>query len=173
MDVFEAIRTRRSVRRFRGDPVPDEALRLILEAATWAPSAGNLQPWELIVVRDEEVKLKLARAALHQMWIAEAPIVIVACANERRSQLGYGERGRRLYCICDVSAAIQNMLLAAHALGLGSCWVGAFHDDEVSEILGLPPGVRPIAILPIGYPAESPSPPPRRSLREVVHVDRY
>jgi len=173
MDVIEAIKTRRSVRRFKRQPVPDDLINMIIESGIWAPSAGNLQPWEFVIVKDEDLKLRLAKAALHQMWIAEAPVVIVACANERRSQLGYGERGRRLYCICDVSAAVQNMLLTAHALGLASCWVGAFHDDEVAELLELPPGVRPIAILPIGYPAESPPPPPRRGAKEVIHLNRY
>ncbi len=173
MELSEAIRTRRSVRSFLSSPISDSEVEYLIELATWAPSAGNLQPWEFVVVRDERVKERLAEEALHQWWIAEAPVVVVACADERRSARVYGARGRLLYCICDVSAAVENLLLAAHARGLGSCWVGAFHDDGVSRLLSLPSGVRPIAILPLGRPAERPSPPPRRSLEEVVHFDRY
>ncbi|MEM4700374.1 MAG: nitroreductase family protein [Candidatus Nezhaarchaeales archaeon] len=173
MDVVEAIKTRRSVRSYLASTISDHELEGLLELATWAPSAGNLQPWEFVVVRDEGVKEKLAAEALHQWWIAEAPVVVVACANERRSSSVYGARGRSLYCICDVSAAVENLLLAAHARGLGSCWVGAFNDEGVARLLGLPSGVRPIAILPIGKPAERPSPPPRRPLREVLHFDRF
>ncbi|MEM1537452.1 MAG: nitroreductase family protein [Candidatus Nezhaarchaeales archaeon] len=172
MDLFEAIKTRRSVRSFTSKDVTDDQVVKIIEAATWAPSAGNLQPWEFIVVRNEETKRKLARAALNQDWLVEAPVVIVACANEKRSSW-YGERGRTLYCICDTSAAIQNLLLAVHALGLGACWIGAFHEDEVSSILRIPRGVRPIAIIPIGYPAEHPRPPERRPVKDVIHSERY
>ncbi|RLF23588.1 MAG: nitroreductase family protein, partial [Thermoprotei archaeon] len=112
-------------------------------------------------------------AALGQMWIAEAPVVVVVCANIPRTAWRYGERGRSLYCLQDTAAAIQNMLLAAHALGYGTCWVGAFDEEEVSRILGLPDHVRPVAIVPIGKPAESPIPPPRRPLDEVVHWEKY
>ncbi|RLF12329.1 MAG: nitroreductase family protein [Thermoprotei archaeon] len=173
MHVLDAIKTRRSVRAFRPEPIPDDLLTKVLEAGTWAPSAGNLQPWEFIVVKSQEMKVKIARAALHQMWITEAPVVVVACANEKRSEMGYGERGRAFYCICDVSAAVQNMLLAIHALGLASCWIGAFDDYELSEVLKLPPGVRPIAILPIGYGREAPRSPPRRPLSSVIHLEHY
>jgi len=173
MELIEAIRTRRSVRSYLSSAVSDSELEELLELATWAPSAGNLQPWEFVVVREERVKERLAEEALHQWWIAEAPVVVVACANERRSSSIYGARGRTLYCLCDGSAAVEILLLAVHSRGLGSCWVGAFHDEGVSRLLGLPGGVRPVAILPIGRPAEKPSPPPRRPLREVVHFERF
>jgi len=97
----------------------------------------------------------------------------VVCANQERSSSGYGARGRDLYSNCDSSAATQNILLAVHALGLGACWIGAFHDVEVSRILNLPPTVRPIAIIPVGYPDEKPSAPPRMPLSRVVHKERY
>lgn len=173
MELEEAIRTRRSIRSYARLPVSDHELFELLELATWAPSAGNLQPWEFVVVKDDEIKRRLAAEALHQWWIAEAPMVVVACANEKRSSSVYGARGRSLYCICDVSAAVENLLLALHARGLGSCWVGAFHDEGVAHVLNLPTWVRPIAILPIGKPAERPRPPPRRPLREVVHLDQF
>lgn len=173
MDLFEAIEGRRSIRAYLPDPVKEEDLRRILEAAIKAPSAGNLQPWEFIVVKDPEIKRKLTEAALGQEFIEEAPIVIVVCANTMRSSSVYGSRGASLYCIQDTAAAIQNMLLAAYALGYGTCWVGAFYEDEVSRILGLPSYIRPVAIVPLGKPAEHPSPRPRRPLKEVVHLNKY
>lgn len=173
MELEEAIRTRRSIRSYISSPINDHELFELLELATLAPSAGNLQPWEFVVVKDDEIKRELAAEALHQWWITEAPVVVVACANERRSSSVYGTRGKSLYCICDVSAAVENLLLALHARGLGSCWVGAFRDEGVARTLSLPDWVRPIAILPIGKPAERPRPPPRRPLREVVHFDQF
>ena len=173
MDVFECIFGRRSVRSFKEDPIPNEDLKKILEAAIWAPSAGNLQSWEFIVVKDEKRKKALARAALNQMFIAEAPVVIVACANMMRSASVYGERGRRLYCLLDTAAAVQNLMLAAHALGYGTCWIGAFRDEEVMRVLNIPPELRPIAIIPVGVPDEKPRAPPRMPLRDVVHEEEY
>ncbi len=173
MDVLEAIRGRRSIRRFKSDPIPEDDLMRILEAATWAPSAGNCQPWEFVIVTDEELKREIARAALAQMWISSAPVVIVVCANIPRTSWRYGERGRTLYCIQDTAAAIQNMLLAAYSLGYGTCWVGAFDEAGVKEVLRIPDNVRPVAIIPIGKPAEAPVAPPRIPLKELVHWNKY
>lgn len=173
MDLFEAIKGRRSVRSYKSDRVPDEVLNRVLEAARWAPSAGNRQPWEFIVVRDPTVKRYLRDSALGQSFIEEAPVVVVVCANELRSAGIYGDRGRRLYCLLDAAAAVQNMLLAAHALGLGTCWVGAFEDEMVVKVLNLPFGVRPVAIVPLGYPDEAPQPPPRMNLNDLIHLNLY
>jgi len=173
MDVFEAIRGRRSIRAYTDEDVPDDVVLRLIDAARWAPSAGNIQPWEFVVVRNPETKRLLSAAALHQTFIAEAPVVIVVCAHEARSSWGYGERGRTLYCIQDTAAATQNLLLAAHALGLGACWVGAFREDEVRRILRIPAEVRPVAIVPVGHPAEWPRPRPRRPIQEVVHYERF
>ena len=173
MDVFEAIVSRRSIRAFKLDNIPEKILNKILEAAWWAPSAGNLQAREFILVTDPELKRKLCNAALGQSFIEEAPIDIVVCANERRSAQRYGQRGKELYCIQDATASVQNILLAAHALGLGTCWVGAFSEENVSETLNLPNGVKPIAIIPLGYPAEHPSVTPRMRLKDLVHKNRY
>ena len=173
MDVFEAIFGRRSVRAFKPDPVSEELLNKILEAARWAPSAGNLQAREFILVTDPELKRKLCEAALDQTFIEETPIDIVVCANEVRSAQRYGERGERLYSVQDASASVQNILLAAHALGLGACWIGAFYEKNVSNVLNLPKGVRPIAIIPLGYPAQQPLARPRMSLKDLVHTNRY
>lgn len=173
MDILELIKSRRSIRRFKSEPIPKEDLMKILEAARWAPSAGNCQPWEFIIVTKEETKHKLAMAALGQIWMTEAPVIIVVCANIPRTSWRYGERGRTLYVIQDTAAAIQNMLLTAHALGYGTCWVGAFDEEAVREILGIPDEVRPVALVPIGKPAESPTPPPRRPLEDIIHWENY
>ena len=169
MEILEAIRMRRSIRKFDASrDVDDGVLSEVLEAATWAPSAGNAQPWRFLVVRASELKQKLATAALGQEFVAQAPVVIVVCADLARAKQAYGERGESLYCLQDTAAAVQNMHLAAVSLGLGTCWVGAFSEREVSCHLGLPPSLRPVALIPMGYPAEKPRPRPRRPLAEVV-----
>lgn len=154
MNFFEVVFKRRSIRKFLKKDVDDKLIGLILYCATKAPSAGNTQDWEFIVVRDEKIKEKIAIAALHQMFIKEAPVVIVVCSDIEKIKLKYGERGENLYSIQDTAAAIMIILLAAQALGLGSCWIGAFDEENIKEILGIPENLRPVAILPIGYPAE-------------------
>jgi len=173
LDVFGAIRKRRSIRAFTREDVSEEEIEKLIDAARYAPSAGNIQPWEFIVIRDFRIKRKLSVAALDQTFIEEAPVVIVVCANEVRSGRGYGSRGATLYCLQDTSAAIQNMLLTACASGLGACWVGAFHEEDVRQILNIPMGVRPIAIIPVGHPAEKPEIRFKRALSEIVHYETY
>jgi nitroreductase len=173
MDVLDAIRGRRSIRVFKSDDVSPEIVKKLLDAASWAPSAGNIQPWEFILVRKPEIKRALADAALDQTFIEEAPIVIVACANENRSSQKYELRGKTLYCIQDTAAAIQNLHLVAYSLGLGTCWIGAFREEEAREILKIPQGIRPVAIIPVGYPAEAPSPPSRRPINQIVHYETF
>jgi nitroreductase len=172
-DVFEAVKNRRSIRAFQEREVSEEQIETIIDAAIHAPSAGNIQPWEFVVVTDWQVKRQLAVAALNQSFIEEAPVVIVVCADEARSGQGYGSRGVGLYCIQDTAAATQNMLLAAHAMGLGTCWVGAFREDMVRKALKTPSHVRPVAIVPVGYAAEEPALRRRRSVSEVVHRDNF
>ena len=173
MDVFKAIKGRRSLRAFTNKPVPDKDVMKILDAARQAPSAGNLQPWEFIVVRDVEIKKGLAQAALNQTFIEEVSVVIVVCADKSRSSRRYGSRGSSFFCIQDTAAAIQNLHLAAHALGLGTCWVGAFNEAEARKLLSTPPNIRPVAIIPVGYPAEKPTHRPRRPLTEIVHHEKF
>jgi len=169
MDFWEVVGKRRSIRRFERDrDVPKEAVERLLEAAISAPSAGNMQPWHFFVVRKGETKLGLARAAWGQHFVTEAPVVIVVCADPGRSGRRYGQRGTDLYCLQDTAAATQNILLAAVASGLGACWVGAFDEGAAARALDLPSHLRPVAIVPIGYPAESPYRPARRALREVT-----
>jgi nitroreductase len=173
LDVMEAIKGRRSVRRFKSDPVREEDLQKILDAARWAPSAGNMQPLELVVVKDEEVKQRLAIAALDQPFIAEAPVVIVVCANVPSTTTRYGHRGVRLYVVQDTAAAAQKIHLAAYSLGYSTCWIGAYDDEEVAKVIKVPESVRPLAIIPLGRPAEEPGPPSRLPLDEIVHENRF
>jgi nitroreductase len=173
MNVLEAIKGRRSVRAFKRDDVSPEIVEKLIDAASQAPSAGNIQPWEFIIVRESKIKRSLAKAALDQSFIEEAPVVVVVCANENRSFQGYSARGKILYCIQDTAAAIQNILLFAYSIGLGTCWVGAFREDEVREILRIPSEIRPVAIVPIGYPAEAPPPRSRRPMNLIVHYETF
>jgi nitroreductase len=173
MDVLEAIKGRRSIRAFKNEDVSKEIIDKLIEAAIWAPSAGNIQPWEFIIVRKPEIKRRLAEAALGQHFIEEAPVVIVVCANEKRSSEGYGARGKTLYCIQDTAAAIQNIHLAAYSFGLGTCWIGAFKEEEARKILKVPNGIRPVAMIPVGHPAEAPSPRSRRPVSQIVHYETF
>jgi len=172
VDVLEAIRSRRSARAFLDKDVSNEDVATLIDSARWAPSAGNIQPWELIIVKKEHVKRQLVDAA-QQSFIIEAPVVIVVCANESRSSQGYGVRGKTLYCIQDTAAAIQNIHLTAFSLGLGTCWVGAFREEDVARVLKLPRGIRPVAIIPVGYPAESPRPRRRRPVNQIIHYETF
>ena len=171
--MLEAIKNRRSIRAFKNEDISSETVEKLIDAARWAPSAGNIQPWEFIIVKNSEVKRRLAEAALNQKFVEEAPIVIVVCADESRSFKGYGLRGKSLYCIQDTAAAIQNIHLAACSLGLATCWVGAFKEEDVRKILDVLDGVRPVALVPVGYPAEKPSPPPRRPLSQIIHYEKF
>ena len=168
MKVFEAIKKRRSIRKFNPTKeVTDEQIEKLLEAAHWAPSAGNLQSWFFIIIRNQKTKKELVKATLGQNFIARASVVIVSCADLKRSASRYSNRGKLLYAIQDATIATQNIWLAATEMGLGAVWVGAFDEDKVSCIFELPSHLRPIAIMPIGYPTESPPPPLRRKIQEI------
>jgi len=166
--IMDTISGRRSIRNFSNRDVSDAQINLLLEAAVSAPSAGNLQPWFFFVTRNPKIKEKLAAASFGQSFIAQAPAVIVVCAEPSKSAARYGERGAGLYCLQDTAAAVQNILLAAWGLGLGTCWVGAFDEAGVSSVLGLEKTRRPVAVIPMGYPKEKPMSPSRRPLEEVV-----
>lgn len=173
MDIFEAIAGRRSIRKFKKTPLEDELIKKIVEAGIWAPSAGDLQSWEVVIVRDPDTKEKIAAAAYMRSFIAEAPVIMISCINMHKSGAIYGKRGIELYCIEDAACATENMLLTIHALGLGACWVGSFDEDAVTDILEIPDGLRPVAVIPIGYPDEKPYPPPRRDVEEFIHYEKF
>ncbi|MBS1193825.1 MAG: nitroreductase [Methanomicrobiales archaeon] len=146
----EFLRSRSSVREFAPDPVPEEQVRWLLSCASTAPSAGNLEAWDVVAVTDPEVREALAEAALSQPHVTQAPLVLVVCSNYVRSMSRYGERGI-LYGLEDATIACTYLMLAAHADGLSSCWTGAFDDEEVRRILDLPAHVRPVALLAVGH----------------------
>lgn len=161
MEVFEAIRERRSIRKFTSQQVEKDKIEKIIMAGRQAPSAGNLQARDFFVITDSDTKEKMTLAAHNQTFISEAPYVIVVCTNEERIK-PYGDRGTGLYMFQDTGASVQNMLLAAHAQGLGTCWVGAFDDKAVHEIMKLESHLWPVAIIPIGYPAKDAEERPKR-----------
>jgi nitroreductase len=167
MDFWSVIEQRHSVRTFASSPVSDESVERILEAGIRAPSAGNRQPWHFVIVRSPAVKSSLKQAAFGQSFVSEAPVVIVVCAEPEQSGAVYRDRGRALYCLQDTAAAVENMLLAATALGLGACWVGAFDEGAAASAVTLPAGFRPVALIPLGVPARVPPGTPRRDLAEV------
>ena len=172
MELETAIRERRSVREYAAKDVPQEVIDELIEMAGRAPSAGNLQSRDFIVVRKRTTKEALARAAGEQEFVAQAPVVIAVIANLKRVA-PYGERGRELYAIQDSAASIQNLLLAIHSKGLGGVWVGAFDEDDAARILDLPSYARPVAIIPLGYPAEKPLPPRLLPSEEFVHSEKW
>jgi nitroreductase len=168
VDLFDVIKNRCSIRSFRKKPVEEEKIKKILEAAAFAPSAGNTQEWRFIKIKNQKSKIKIAEAALGQMFIAKAPIVIVLCADLLEIEMAYGNRGVEVYSLLDCGMAAQNLMLSATALGLGTCPVGGFDEEEVRKILSLPENVKPFLIIPIGYPAEKPIKRPRKSLGEII-----
>jgi nitroreductase len=170
MDILDVIKRRRSVREFTDQKISESAINDLVEALRWAPSAGNLQSRKFYFVFNADIRNKLAQTGFRQefvSFIARAPLVIVACADLRISS-HYGERGLHLYCIQDTAASVQNLLLAACDLGLGTCWVGAFKEEKVKDILNLPDNLRPVVIVPVGYPARTPKAPARVSRTEAV-----
>ena len=172
MECIEAIKGRRSIRKFKDRAVGKEIIDELLNAAQMAPSAGNLQARDFIVVSNKITRKKLTKAALGQSFIEQAPVVFVVIANIERSSRIYKSRGE-LYAIQDATAGIENMLLVAHSMGLGTCWVGAFNENEVSELLCLPNKTLPVGIIPVGYPDEQPSAPPRMVMDRLVHWETW
>ncbi len=168
MSTLEIIKKRRSIREFQNKEIPEEVINKLIEALIWAPSAGNLQARKFYFVFKDEMKQKLAEAALGQDFIAQAPLVIVSCTDYKRIEWKYGERGKSLYAPLDVALSVENLLLVATEIGLGGVTVGAFDEKEVAEILKLPKSQRPILIVPLGFPAESPEPPGRVSKEEAI-----
>ncbi|RKY69607.1 MAG: nitroreductase [Candidatus Latescibacterota bacterium] len=171
MDVYQAIRERRSVRRYRPEPVPEEKLKRVLNAMRLAPSGKNAQPWRFIVVRDAAVREKLVDACNGQQFVGEAPVVIVGCGWERKAYPRMGGYWNSLPV--DVAIALDHLTLAAAAEGLGTCWIGSFKEAAVKEILGIPDQVQVIALMPLGYPAVEPEAKPRKRLEEVVAFDGW
>ena len=168
MEVLEAIETRRSVRKYKPEAVPDEALKRILTAGQLAPSAGNRQPWRFVVVRDPETRKRLSEAARKQLWTGDAGVMIAALAVSPDTPGVYARWVER-----DVMTAVEHMVLAAWSLGYGSCWIGAFAEEDVKEILDIPVDMKVICLLPISVPDHRPEPRGRKPIEEIFHDDKY
>ncbi|MGD0152710.1 MAG: nitroreductase family protein [Thermacetogeniaceae bacterium] len=168
MDVKAAIQGRRSIRSYSPRDIAEDKLQMVLEAGRLAPSAANMQDWKFIVVKDEATRKRLVVAAGGQQFVGTAPVVLVGCGTVDRIM----HCGQYTYPI-DVSIALSFMLLEAHELGLGTCWLGHFDENEVKKILNIPPHIRVVAMTPLGYPAENPDPRPRKELSDFVSYETY
>jgi nitroreductase len=169
MDVFEAIKGRRSIRSYKNREIEEEKLQKVLEAARLAPSASNRQEWRFVVVRDPDKRAKLTGMTYGQRWVGEAPAIIVACATEGKSVMTCGQ----LTHTVNVSIACALLMLEAHEQGLGTCWLGTFNEGGVKKLLGIPNHMRVVTVMPIGYQNEAPLPRPRKAFDEVVCFDGY
>lgn len=171
MDFYEVINKRKSVRKYKSDPVPDEVLNRILEAGRIAPSAKNIQPWHFIVVRKADIKEKLIDTCRGQRFLAEADVVLCGCSSEK---IAWGKMGGYMSAFAiDLTIAFEHMILAAAYEGLGTCWIGAFEEKKVKEVLQVPDDMRVVALTPIGYPAEEPKHRGRKPLQEIVSYEKY
>lgn len=171
-DFFGFCSSRSSVRKFDDEALSEEEVGYILNCASTAPSAGNLEAWDVVVVTDEETRLALAEAAFSQEHVERAPVIFVVCSNYVRSMSRYGERGI-LYGLEDATIACTYMMLTAHAKNLRSCWTGAFDDEEVRDILSLPQHIRPVSLLAVGKghpPAQHTN---RMGIGEHVHRETW
>jgi len=179
MEVMEAIKGRRSIRKYKQDPVSDEDIRFLIEAARWAPSWANTQCFECIVVRDFELRKRLAETLPGGNPAAaaftQAPVVIVACAHREKSGYFKGKAvtDKGDWLMFDTALALQNLTLAAHSRGLGTVHVGFFDAAKVKEVLHIPPAVEAVELLPLGVPDEEGQPPKRREPEELVFFDQY
>ncbi len=151
MDVLTAIKTRRSVRSYAARPIPPAKLERLRQALRYAPSACNLQPWRFLFVTDVELRRQLARASYDQLWMAEAPLIVVGCGHPRDAYQHMGGYGNSVDV--DVAIALDHLTLAAVAEGLGTCWIGAFDEARVKKLLSAPKPVKVVAMTPVGYPA--------------------
>lgn len=169
MDFLELVNARYACRSYLPRPVEEEKLFRVLEAARFAPSGSNRQPWKFILIQDQEVKRSLVRACANQRFIATAPVVIAGCGLMPDRMMSCGVPGDPV----DVAIAMEHLALAATAEGLASCWIGAFSQGEVREALGIPPTARVIELMTIGYPADLPRAKTRKPLSEIVVLDRW
>lgn len=168
MNVKEAILTRRSIRKYKREPVKEDDLKVILESARQAPSAGNKQPWEFVIVTDEDIKEKLGEISRKQTWISDAGVIVVALAKDKKDPSIYEKWAEK-----DVMTAVEHMVLQAWELGYGTCWIGAFTEPDAKELLEIPEAMSIVCILPIGVPDQEPPVKPRREASEIFHKNKY
>jgi nitroreductase len=173
MDAIDCILTRRSIRKFKRIPVEWYKIGKIVEAGVAAPSAGNLQDFRILAVTKEHLKLEIAKLCMNQMWMTDAAAYLVVSSTFTKTRRFYGIRGERLYSIQSCAAVAENMLLAAHAQGLGACWVGAFDEDSVRHVCNIPDYYRVQAVIPVGYADEDPPRPPKYEIYHILHLNRW
>ena len=172
MDLYDVMRTRRSIRSYSPDPIPEKSLNNVLEAVRISPSGSNRQPWKFILVKNNESRKQLATACNDQEFIAEAPVVVVACGYKIPMNRG-GYMGD-MSMLVDLSIAFTHMILAARAEGLGTCWIGSFDNSQIKRILQMPDDVNVVAVSPLGYPKqEFGDPGDRKPMKEIVATDRF
>ncbi len=169
MDIFEAIKKRRSIRKYKEEEVEEEKILKILEAARLAPSASNRQEWRFVVVRDRKTRKLLSEAAKNQKFVEEAPVVIVCCAQTDEHRMSCGQLSYPI----DVAIAIEHMVLTAVEEGLGTCWIGAFYEDKVKEILNIPKEIKVVELLTLGYPKKEPQAKERLPLEKIVKWESW
>jgi nitroreductase len=169
MTFLELAAKRGSIRAYKPDPVPEDLLAKVLEAGRLAPSAANQQPCHFIIVRDEQVRQRLQQAYAKE-WFWKTPVLLVVCTETKR---GWVRQDGKNYASVDGAIAMDHMTLCAADLGLGTCWIGAFHPAKVKEILGLPEGIEPLAMTPLGVPDVEPRAKTRKALNEIVHYERW
>ncbi|MFA6888421.1 MAG: nitroreductase family protein [Candidatus Woesearchaeota archaeon] len=173
MDVMECIHTRRSIRKYQDIPIEFEKVGRVVEAGFQAPTAGNIQDYRFVIIENKGKRAQIAEACLQQYWMEVAPVHVIICVDIKRSKQFYGIRGERLYSVQHAAAAAQNMLLAAHHYGLGACWVGAFDEEAMKSICGVPEYARPEVILTLGYADEIPPRPPKYIIETYTYLERY
>ena len=170
MDVMDAILKRRSIRDYQDKPVEEQKLTRVLEAGRQAPSASNKQPWKFVVVKDPEIRKAVAGAANNKTWMTTAPVILVGCATATERTMLCGQKPYPI----DLSICMTTMSLAAMGEGLGTCWIGAFYEDQVKKVLGIPEEeVRVVELMTLGYPNQDPEAKPRMPMAEFAVVDRW
>jgi len=169
MDFLELVKARYACRSYQSRPIEEEKLFRVLEAARFAPSGSNRQPWKFVMVQDQEIKRRLVRACANQRFVATAPVVIAGCGLMPDRMMSCGVPGDPV----DLAIAMEHLALAATAEGLASCWIGAFSQDEVREVLGIPATAKVIELMALGYPADTPRPKTRKPLSEIVVLDHW
>jgi nitroreductase len=171
VDFYQVIKKRKSIRKYKTDPLPDDVLNRILDAGRMAPSAKNYQPWHFIVIREPEMKKKVAEACRNQFFMADAGAIICGCALEK---IAWGRMGNYMAAWPhDLSIALQHIILAATNEGLGTCWIGAFDEKMVKDVLGIPDDVRVVALTPVGYPAEEGKDRGRLNLEDIISYEKF
>ncbi len=165
-DLLGLLKARRSIRRYHKKEVPREVIERLIEAARWAPSGANIQPWHFVAVTREDLRKEVGDQAkflfVKSRHVSEAPVLIVICADTKSA-----------FHLVDCSLAGANIIMEATSLGLGTCWIGAFNEVRIKDILGIPAGMKVVGIITVGYPAERPSPPPKLSIEEILHWEGF